>query len=147
MYSPAYETNAFLIFYIIPFYSNFFNQSGKTNAFHGKIGILRHFANAKNKIPVWKQTGISEVVSIRKCGHFFGQLNRCALIYKYGICFCSCKRTVLADSNVLICDDEVHLSLCTYCRILHKYAVLDLCALFNLHASQKINNLNLNHPI
>lgn len=50
MYSPAYETNAFL--YIIPFYSNFFNPSGKTNAFHGKIGILRHFANAKNKIPV-----------------------------------------------------------------------------------------------
>ena len=49
MYSPAYETNAFLIFYIIPFYSNFFNQSGETNAFHGKIGILRHFANAKTR--------------------------------------------------------------------------------------------------
>ena len=45
MYS--HETNAFLILYIIPFYSYFFNQSGKTNAFHGKIGILRHFANAK----------------------------------------------------------------------------------------------------
>jgi hypothetical protein len=60
----------FFILYIIPFYSNFFNPSGKTNAFHGKIGILRHFANAKNKIPVWKQTGISEVVFIRKGGHF-----------------------------------------------------------------------------
>lgn len=53
MYSPAYETNAFLIFYIIPFYSNFFNPSDKTNAFHGKIGILRHFANDENnKIPI-----------------------------------------------------------------------------------------------
>lgn len=52
MYSPAYETVLFFILYIIPFYSYFFNPSGKTNAFHGKIGILRHFANAKNKIPV-----------------------------------------------------------------------------------------------
>ena len=51
MYS--HETNAFLILYIIPFYSYFFNPSGKTNAFHGKISILRHFANAENnKIPV-----------------------------------------------------------------------------------------------
>lgn len=38
---------------MIPFYSYFFNLSGKTNAFHGKIGILRHFANDENnKIPV-----------------------------------------------------------------------------------------------
>lgn len=40
----------FSLFYIIiPFYSYFFNLSCKTNAFHGKICILRHFANAKTR--------------------------------------------------------------------------------------------------